>query len=646
LRRGARDAIVADMRIVWVVLSVWAVLASGCLLAGPFSGGKTPIQAQHQRLGELFPARIAPASSWKGEPRVAKLRVWADSEYRAQNVQWQHAFEGQLDYANQVLVPLLGVRLEAEYRAWEHHAPGGTLFDHAAALAKEDPGEDVVWVVGLTSALGLVAATFDVLGVARLGGRHVVLRGYADLEERRAFERAFPDVDEAERKNVLDARRQHKTAAVLLHELAHSLGALHELAAASILSPTYSHRATSLDEHNRALMQIVLEDRLAPPDRRDPRAVAQKLVAALEVEWGGWAADERAGELERLRAELAAGAAGSPAAPAAPGAPGGGIAGPVPGAAAGQYRHAQELLAGGDLAGAQAALEPLLAAYPAHAELRLLGCKIELARGGVKDPKAIAACERAIQLAPGVEPAIAFAQARLAAGDAAGGRATLAAAEARLASLAPEQAAPAWLVLAAQYRAMQAVTWTEAALAKAGAAGGPEHPLARWAAMTRVRYGIPRDGARWKLAAADDAAALAAVRGLLDLVYADKLAAASQAAAAAEQRWPALPGLLAARCDLELRRGAPGAARSLCARGAEGGRSSWASYLLGVLELRGGSPAATAAGIKRLREAIALDPELAQAWRTLAKALDRAKDRAALDQLRAEYQARFGGPLP
>jgi predicted Zn-dependent protease len=144
----------------------------------------------------------------------------------------------------------------------------------------------------------------------------------------------------------------------------------------------------------------------------------------------------------------------------------------------------------------------------------------------------------------------------------------------------------------------------------------------------------------------DDAAAVTAVRGVLASVNANKFDAAAKAAGIAEKRWPALPGLLAGRCDLEMRRGALAAARQHCDRAIAQGGSSWALYLRGILELRGEGPAATTAGIARLRAAIDLDPELGQAWRALGKALDRAKDTTLLDQLRRDYQARFGSPLP
>jgi carbon-monoxide dehydrogenase large subunit len=40
------------------------------------------------------------------------------------------------------------------------------------------------------------------------------------------------------------------------------------------------------------------------------------------------------------------------------------------------------------------------------------------------------------------------------------------------------------------------------------------------------------------------------------------------------------------------------------------------------------------------------DPELAQAWRALAKAYERKNDKTGLDDLRQTYQQRFGQPLP
>ena len=83
-------------------------------------------------------------------------------------------------------------------------------------------------VIVLTSSLPLVSATFEELGIARVNARHLVVRGYADIEERKLYADAFRDLLPAEREMALEQSRQHKTAVVLLHELGHNLGYEHD----------------------------------------------------------------------------------------------------------------------------------------------------------------------------------------------------------------------------------------------------------------------------------------------------------------------------------------------------------------------------------------------------------------------------------
>jgi hypothetical protein len=630
---------------VMVVVVAALAAATGCIspvipIGGPI---RSAGQVERDELAKLMPAPLVVSAPWRRQLRVARLRVWADTDYRAQNVRWQHGFSDQLDAANEVLAPMLGIRLEAEYRPWDRAASGARLDDSLAALAATDPGDDVVFVLGLTSSLSLVTPTFEQLGMAELGGRHVVMRGHADLEERKALERGFPDSDQAQRDEVLNARRRHKITTVLLHELAHSLGALHEQDEASLMNPGYSHLATTIGDHGLALMRITLEDRLLPAAQRDPAGTARRLLAALDDPAPSWPADERDDLRQRLT--HGAGTTASAARTARPVPRPAGSA-TLPPAVLDEAHRAHQLLGRGQPRDALAVLEPLLAAYPAHAELRVLACRSELARGGARDTRAIEACDRAAELSPGIEPALEVARARIAAGDRAGARAILVAAEPRIERLTPTAARTAWLLLAQHYRALGAITWAEAALASAQVSADFAPGIAAWVATTRVRRGIPRDGARWQLTPQDEPAALEAVVDVMARSNADRFAAAAGAAAAAERRWPGLPGLLAARCDLEFRRGALAAARTYCDRAIAQGGSSWALYLRGVIELRGSGAAAQAAGIARLREAIALDPELGQAWRTLAKALERARATAELDQLRADYAAKFQSRLP
>ena len=223
---------------------VLAGLAAGCMSPVMELGGRS--KSPSERLATLLPSEPAPRRAWSGAIRTAKLRVWADADYRAQNLRWEHGFDEQLDAASALLQPLLGVRFEAEYRAWDRRSADGALDDGLRALEALDPGDDVVCVVGLTSALTLTAPSFEELGLATLLGRHVVVRGHDDAAARAALERAFPTTDIVERQRVLDARRHHQLTTVLAHELAHALGALHERRETSWMAATYSTKASTI----------------------------------------------------------------------------------------------------------------------------------------------------------------------------------------------------------------------------------------------------------------------------------------------------------------------------------------------------------------------------------------------------------------
>ena len=185
-----------------------------------------------------------------------------------------------------------------------------------------------------------------------------------------------------------------------------------------------------------------------------------------------------------------------------------------------------------------------------------------------------------------------------------------------------------------------ALTWTDAAVAKAGLGSDP---AAAHAAQTRARFGIPR-GATF-VTPDREASLVAAIRGVLDSIYGSKFAEAEHVLTAADKQWPNAPGLLATRCDLAMRRDWIDAARAACTRALAGDpNDSWALYLFGTLPLRDAST--TGAGIAKLKQALAVDPELGQAWRTLAKAYARGNDKASLDQLARAYLAKFGQPLP
>ncbi len=264
------------------------LVLTGCLMTPvmTFGSGKTAKEAQHDTLNaHVVPTPLSTEGQWRGPIKDALIRVYADDDFRAQNRNWQKAFDERLQYVNAVLGAQFGVRLVADYREWAHHAPGATLIDQLVELEQLDRGDGVISVVGITSSQSLVSATFDALGYANLSGRHMMLRGYADLEERQAFSRAFPDLPAEERTNALEARRLHKTAAVLLHELAHNLGVDHELDEDTLMNATYSIHATEFSNRAHATMQHALDQRVgrAAPDPAPVAAAAPAAPAPVPV---------------------------------------------------------------------------------------------------------------------------------------------------------------------------------------------------------------------------------------------------------------------------------------------------------------------------------------------------------------------------
>lgn len=603
-----------------------ACLALLVVVASTACGGPR-LQERPPDLSKHLPATLEASRPQDGAPRVAKVRVWADAGVRALP-RWREEIVDQLDYASQLLRPLLGIELALDdvhewARAGEPQQALTQLAVADAALPAAATGP--AWVIGYATANDTAGRALFELGQAELLGRYVVVRGWAETAESRALGATLPDLAEGDRAEILAAHRRHKQTVVLLHQLAITLGAIAETEPAQLQHPLYTPKQTAFSERNRELMAIAVADRLAEVA---PAITAGKLRDAIEkAAWGGWVASDQEQVLGALRNRIAA-------------AQGGATAADVPAAAFDQYTRIVELAKRGKPDEAVVELGNLLTAYPGNATLHQLRCDMLLTAKGVADREARAACDRVVALVPGdPRPHLAVGEALAKAQELGAARKELAAAEDKIANL-PAGAAEAWRKLIATYQAMGALTWTEQAIAKAKL---PDDPAAAQVAQTRARYGVPRGG---KLVApADEAALVTAVRGALDQVYASKYGDAERTIAAAERKWPRAAGLAAARCDLALRTGQVAGARAACARAlAADANASWALYLAAVIDLR--EARGTRAGIAKLVRAIEVDPDLGQAWRTLAKAYAREGNQAALTTLAAKYQTRFGQQLP
>ncbi len=615
-----------------------------CLAA---CGGPQIQERKVADLSKLGPTTLEAHQPRTGDARSAKVRVYVDAAVRVLPG-WKEKLTDQLDYAGQLLTPLLGVKLEVE--SWKDWERTGTPGEALRQLTDADKGDGVTWVIGYVSPNDVASKAMSELGDAQLLGHHVVIRMWADAPEGQALASSLPDLDQAERAEVLASHERHKQAVVLLHMIARTLGAVAESDPAWIQNPSYSPKQSGFSDRNRDLMQLAIDGRL----REDPeQGIAHDLLEKLEKEqWGGWIASDRDEITVKLRGILTAARAGETGAD-------------VPVAAAEQYDRIKIMARKGDIENALVELDNVLTAYPGNASLLLLKCDILLAKAlrpaspakpGAKAPKAappsapdktaLAACARVADIAPGdPRPHFSIAEALLRTNDMPGARAELQQAAGKIAKLQTGQR-DAWQRLIAMYNAIGALTWTEETIETAKLDEDPTAKvIASQVASTRARYGVPRGTKIVK--PAQEGELVAAVKNALDLVYANKHAEAARAIAAGEKRWPNAPGFAAVRCDNELRQTHLAAARSACDRALAGDpNESWALYLSAVIALKNTSSASTKEGIEKLKKAIATDPDLGQAWRTLGKAYKRAKDEAAFQQLSKDYQAKFNTPLP
>ena len=593
--------------------------------AAPACGGPQLVEHPPPAVKLWLPVTLEAHRPHEGDPRAVHVRVWADAGVRALP-HWKDDITDQIDYATQLLTPLLGVRIQVDdIKDWDR-----TGDPHAAlaALAAADPGKDVMWVIGYVAPADTASTAMSELGDAQPLGHHVVVRAWAETPETAALAGKLPDVKDAQRAEFLGAHRRHKQTVVLVHELAATLGAIAETDATWIQHLAYSAKQATFSDRNRELMQLAMDARLA---ETAPDAIAHALLDGIDkAEWGGWVPAQHDEVVAILRNIADSTKAGRTAAD-------------VPPAAYEQFDRIRQMSKRKETAvEARAELDNLLTAYPANATMHQLKCELLLESPGPKDPAARAACARVSELAPG-DPNVHFAvgEALLKAGDVGAARAELVIAAAKIANL--DKGVPdAWRRLVGIYVGLGALTWTEEALEQGKLAGDP---AAAVIAQTRARNGLPR-GAKF-VKPEDENALVEAVREARNLINANKHGEAERMLAAADKKWPGAPGVLAERCELALRGGAVDAARVACDRALRGDPdASWALYLSGVIALKDTSPAGAKTGIDRLKHAIAVDPDLGQAWRALGQAYARTNDKAARQELATAYAAKFGQALP
>jgi len=590
-----------------------AATAAGCASGGGGHGSEREI--------EIEPARLVPTPVANPRTFKARVRLYVDDGYRGQNPAHEQQLRRLLAGAFRILEPTTGVALgTVEFRSWERQG-GGDLPAVLAELEALDPADDVDWVLGFTGALGHVAADAHQLGEARALGRHAVLRGLNDAAEVTLLEQVLHGMSARERQALYGRRKQHKELVLLLHELGHTLGAMHVIGDDRIMAPSYEATQASFEGPNARLMAAAAQARFGA--RRDePQAEWRAVLEHIRQHpWSGWNEDER----DRLVTELE-GRVKS----AVEGTAGMTLGSRVRPDDREKFRAAERLLIAGRPADAWEELEPLIEFYPDEASVQVMSCRLAVAAG--KDGALIARrCDRAIALSPGdPEPRLRLAQSSLGGKDLAKAYAGAEAAHKGLAAMSP----PLRKELAALWKELGAVTRAEEA-----GKGDPE--VVGWARGLRARYGL----APGAVPPEREAAYVAAVRELLKLVYARKFPDAEKRAGQLRKEFPGGDaGIDAALCDLEVRRKKYPAARALCDRAL--GRypdEAWAHYLLGLLDKRD-KKAETA--LQHLTRALALDPELENAYQVAVQLYDAGGRKEESAKLRKAYKEQFGRELP
>ncbi len=133
------------------------------------------------------------------------------------------------------------------------------------------------------------------VGEATVLGKYIVVRATGRLEEDLVIDKTFNALSEDDRAALIRRRKRHRALAVFLHELGHTLGAVHEDASTSLMNPSYAPSRSTFGEGAIALMRASLA-------RTDRVEVARAQLAILkDTNEASWVPAERTREIALLQ---------------------------------------------------------------------------------------------------------------------------------------------------------------------------------------------------------------------------------------------------------------------------------------------------------------------------------------------------------
>ncbi|MDP1827764.1 MAG: M12 family metallo-peptidase [Archangium sp.] len=569
-------------------------------------------QLEHAR--SLTPKALGqPASSSSTAPRLAPqpprvftVRAWVDLDYQAQVLHWNERITSQLARASQVAKAALNVELKlVAIESWNHRSERAPLEAHLAALEKEDGATDVDLALGFVSSLEIFTESQEQLGLARLEGRHAVLRAMDNAPEHQAITRVFTRLDETERDALYRERKLHKEITLVLHEWGHVLGAPHDTAGDSLLNPAYAVQRTRFAPMTAALLARSLELRDAKVDRKTwAKELHTFIRAAPEGSWSLQDLEGTLADLERvMRGEDAQAAAATSQKDRA------------------LFNGVLRLVERGKHQEALDAVLPLVAREPAVPGAHSLACQLSglISLGA---PETMSRCRDAVALTPGDGPALLMlAQAQAATKAFAPGRVTFIAAREQLLS-SPAVSVETSAALGSVARSLGFVTWAEQSSARAPGRTAAEQ-VVEWAARKRRWFGLPAGVSSPSPEAEPDY--VDRFIQVQNELGANQLARAEASVAALEKSFPELPGPMTLRCEVSLRRRANGKAIAACERAVAAYPDSLqAHYLLGVMHSMAGQHRKA---VEHLEQVVAGDPTVDDAWQRLATSYGALGDR-------------------
>jgi hypothetical protein len=305
--------------------------------------------------------------------RTLHIRLRPNDHFLAQTVDAPRQLARVIEDANGVLSATFGAHLDVDAtRPWSFDADDD-LPRALDSLRRDDAGDDVDVVIGLVGALPRPTDSLHEVGYAEVLGKHIVVRAASRFGEQDIVDRQLSELSSDERDQLVRARKRHRALAVLLHELGHVLGALHEASPTSLMHPSYGPTMNAYGPGAVALMRIAI-------DTEDRRAVPGAQLDYLRgANTDDWAPGEREKAMANLQARGAPpvgnGDAGSPIIAPANNAP--------PELEAGdreRFAQAFEMFRAGAVAPAYETAKSLFTTYPKSVSVQDLRCQLATVR--------------------------------------------------------------------------------------------------------------------------------------------------------------------------------------------------------------------------------------------------------------------------